>query len=321
MSDPNLLPTEADAVRVVAVALGETVRTIRRFPTGLVHFVFDVITGSNRNVVVRMTRPTGGETLAGAVYWSRQLHPLGVPLPGILFADVDARKTPFPAIILGRLPGMDLGYVYNYLTDREKRALAGEIVEIQEIVGSMPQGEGYGYVSTARGPFPHRSWSDAVAGSIRRSRTRIIEAGIVEPTHVDRVERMASRFDDYFATVSPRPFLDDITTKNVIVHNGRLSGIVDVDEICYGDPLLTVALTRTSLMEQRQDLDYVTAWCDIIGLTDRQRDVLEFYTALFCIDFMSEIGHAFNRFEASPAERTHIAHLVGMLDEVMTRLG
>lgn len=320
MNGPTQLPTEADAVRIIDIALGEKVRTIRRFPTGLTHFVFDVITEGNRNVVVRIAHPTNREDLAGAVYWSQRLHPLGIPLPGLLFADVEARQTPFPAIIIGRLPGMDLGYVYRDLTDRERRALAGEIAEIQEIVGTLPQGKGYGYAHTYDAPSTHSTWSDVITTSLQRSRTRIIEAGIVESTHVDRVERIAPAFGDYFAGITSRPFLDDITTKNVIVHNGRLSGIVDVDEICFGDSLLTIALTRASLMNQGHDLDYIAYWCDRINYTDRDAQVLEFYTALFFVDFMSEIGHAFNRFEASPVERAHIAHLVRLLDGTLARL-
>ena len=41
--------------------------------------------------------------------------------------------------------------------------------------------------------------------------------------------------------LSPVPFLHDTTTKNVIVTpEGSFSGIVDVDDLCFGDP-------RTSL--------------------------------------------------------------------------
>ena len=41
--------------------------------------------------------------------------------------------------------------------------------------------------------------------------------------------------------VPPLPFLDDLTTKNVLVDGGRLSGVVDVDVVCFGDPLATPA--------------------------------------------------------------------------------
>ena len=46
----------------------------------------------------------------------------------------------------------------------------------------------------------------------------------------------------------PIPFLHDTTTKNVIVTpEGAFSGIVDVDDLCFGDPRYVVALTLPSL--------------------------------------------------------------------------
>ena len=53
---------------------------------------------------------------------------------------------------------------------------------------------------------------------------------------VRKVANCATRFERYFAQIRPTPFLDDTTTKNVIVHEGKLSGIVDVDWICFGYP-------------------------------------------------------------------------------------
>lgn len=47
-------------------------------------------------------------------------------------------------------------------------------------------------------------------------------------------------FDSYTSEVKPTPFLDDTTTKNVIINDGKLSGIVDVDYVNFGDHLLTL---------------------------------------------------------------------------------
>jgi hypothetical protein len=109
------------------------------------------------------------------------------------------------------------------------------------------------------------------------------------------VSRNARRLDDYFSRVAPIPFLDDTTTKNVLVHDGRLTGIVDVDWVCFGDPLLTVALTRASLLSSGRDLAYTDHWFELFEPSSDQRAALRFYTALFFLDFMSELGHRFNR--------------------------
>ena len=79
------------------------------------------------------------------------------------------------------------------------------------------------------------------------------------------------------------------------MQGGRLTGIVDVDWICFGDPLLTVALTRASLLSACQDLAYTDYWCALFEPSAEQQAALRFYTALFFLDFMSELGHRFNR--------------------------
>jgi aminoglycoside phosphotransferase (APT) family kinase protein len=49
--------------------------------------------------------------------------------------------------------------------------------------------------------------------------------------------------ETYFSSVQPTYFLDDLTSKNVIVQDGELRGLVDFDVVCYDDPLYWLALT------------------------------------------------------------------------------
>ena len=91
----------------------------------------------------------------------------------------------------------------------------------------------------------------------------------------------------------PVPFLHDTTTKNVIVTpEGSFSGIVDVDDLCFGDPRYVVALTLASLMVFGVATHYVDAWMNAADyLNDR---IFRLYVALFLVDFMSEHGQEFN---------------------------
>src|SRR5690606_23482887 len=101
-------PTPEEACRLTAEALGVEAIGARRFTTGLHHFVYDVTLADGRTVAMRMTRPREARFMRSAVALSRQLRPLGVPLPELLAADVEA---PFPWMLLERLPGRDLGEV------------------------------------------------------------------------------------------------------------------------------------------------------------------------------------------------------------------
>ena len=43
------------------------------------------------------------------------------------------------------------------------------------------------------------------------------------------------------------------------------------------------------------DVDYVEHWMNLLGLDKRLRQVVDAYTLLFCVDFMSELGQRFNK--------------------------
>lgn len=299
-SDIARCPGSDDAARLAERALQVSVTDVTRFATGLDHFVYDVLLADGRRVVARLSA-RGPVALYGAVEWSRRLRRLGVPLPAILYADLAAEHTPFAALLLERLPGTDLGHVIDDLSPDQLHSIATGVVDAQRRTATLQRGVGFGYVASPVGPFPHARWTDVVAGSLARSRERIERAGVFD---IERVAELETRLDahrPYLDRVEPVPFLDDTTTKNVLVHDGRLSGIVDVDVVCYGDPLWTLALTRMALLSGEHALTYTTIWQDLLGLTDEQRSVLSFYTAAFCGDFMGEIGQLFNQTEPLPA--------------------
>jgi len=129
----------------------------------------------------------------------------------------------------------------------------------------------------------------------------------------------AQAFDRYFEQVRPTAFLDDATTKNVLVYQRRFSGIVDVDEVCFGDSRLTLGLTQASLLFAGFSTDYVDYWLELTGGGDEARAVVDFYSALFCVRFLSEQGQAFNK-ERGETDPAKIADLKTVLRELLTRI-
>jgi phosphoribosylglycinamide formyltransferase-1 len=272
--------------------------SVFRFPRGLGHFVFDVTLADGRAVVVRLGEVENARYFDAAMHWHPILSSIGVPLPAILAA---GHHRNHPYFVLERLRGTDLGDVYEGLTSADKRRIAADLVEIQKRVRTLPEGGGYGDAPSYDGPYVSDAWSGVVKASIDRSRTRLAAAGEHLPD-ADRVEAAADSLAAYFSDVAPRPFLDDATTKNVLVHDGRLSGIVDVDWLCFGDWLLPIGLTRASLLAAGQQPDYANYWLEALEPSAEERRAVRFYTALSCLDFLSERGQRFNRSEPRPFE-------------------
>ncbi len=312
-------PTIQDATAAVQCVLGTDVTHIERFVTGLAHWVYDVRTTDGQSIVVRMTRPVQRWMFEGALHWHGLLAPRGMPLPRLLHADL-AQDGGFPVIIMERLPGADLGLVYPTLSGAQKQRLAHDIARVQQIAQSLPLAHGFGYATSYDDPHLLPAWTDVITASLDRSHARIIEIGTVDVRHVERVRDQLGAFQDQLAAVEPRCFLDDTTTKNVIVHNGVLSGIVDVDMVCFGDSLFTVALTRMAFLSLGWNTDYIDAWCQALNVTVDQQRLLHFYTAVFCVDFLSEQGQQFNKDEPATVDADKVNHLIGILNTLLAAM-
>jgi aminoglycoside phosphotransferase (APT) family kinase protein len=292
-----------------------SVLRMSRFPTGLCHHVYDVVFVNGDRVVVRMATDETRQYLRGGIFWSGILRPMGIPLPKLIHAD--AESEPFPYMILERLEGTDLCHVYVDLTANEKRKLAHKLAQIQMTMATLPRGAGYGYVSDIDGPFPFNTWQEVLQHQLLRSRQWTETAGVIDIEHIRPVERRLAKHEDYFSSIASIAFLDDITTKNVLLSNGILSGIVDVDEVCFGDRLFSLALTRMALLAHQLETDYIDYWISELALDRDQIEILDFYTAMHCCAFIGENGQRFNRSDPEPVDHGYLRRLLEILNRLL----
>ena len=258
-------PTSADAMRVAASVTGIDALHATRFATGTANFVFEVALASGPPVVTRFAGQGKRADVAGALELSRLLHPMGVPLPELLGHDADAR---FPWMLLERLPGRDLGDVIGYLDATRLDGIARRVASAQGIVALLPAACRFGYAVRA-GDAPHASWEAFLEAGWRRSRDRISAAGLFGDGPAGEIRQL-------LVNLPPRPpgqpavaFLHDTTTKNVIVgDDGSFSGIVDVDDLCWGDPRFAPALAMAAIRTFGGPPSYVDAWMRHAGLAD-----------------------------------------------------
>jgi aminoglycoside phosphotransferase (APT) family kinase protein len=262
---------------------------VHRFTTGARHHVFDVGFEGRPPVVVRLGDPSAREEMAGAVYLSGLLRPPGVPLPAILAEDLEAE---LPWLVLERLPGTDLGAVIAGLSDLQLDVIAASVARAQAIAAQTPTAGRYGYAVRAENA-PQSSWSQVLEANLTRSRQRIAAAALFDVALVERVQAEVTSRRNVIDRIGATPFLHDTTTRNVIVApGGAFSGIVDVDDLCFGDPRYPAALTLAVLTAYGGPTQYVSAWMRHAGQADDV--VFRLYVAVFVLDLMSEHGQIFN---------------------------
>jgi aminoglycoside phosphotransferase (APT) family kinase protein len=283
-------PDGALAAALAAAATGCQPIALERFNTGLQHYVFEARFVSRAPVVVRIAAEHGRAAMMGAAKLSALLRPLGVPLPAIIAEEL---SPPFPHLVLERLPGTDLGNVVKTLPTSRLVAIAAAVAEAQRLTAGAASARLYGY-GVAPTDAPCETWSEVLESNLARSRARIVAARLFDLRPVDAVLELVTKARDELDSQPPVPFLHDTTTKNVIVTpDGVFSGIVDVDDLCFGDPRYAVALTLASLLAAGGAPDYADAWMKIANLRDDR--VFRLYVSLFLVDFMSEHGQKFNQ--------------------------
>ena len=188
----------------------------------------------------------------------------------VLGGDVTGEAAGCPWMAVEHLEGRDLGEVYAELSSSQNAALARDVVQIQQLVAELGEGDGFGYAFGASNAAPFACWAEVIDRLIERSMGWLAETGL------------------------------DAAEEALLVHRGGLSGTVDVDELCYGDRMLWVGLTRMALLNAGHDDEYAEDLLDELGADRNDRAQCEFYTGLFAFVFLSELGVAFNG-EASRA--------------------
>jgi aminoglycoside phosphotransferase len=282
-------PNISVAGDLATAAVGRPPTSVRRFGTGARHYVFEATFADRAPVVVRIAAEHSRKAMAGALRLSTLLRPRGVPLPEIIAEGVNHR---FPHLVMERLPGTDLGDVICGLSDASLETIATKMAEVQKIASKTPSGTRYGY-GVEPEHAPHERWSQVLLDNVARSRQRIVTAKLFNEEVVDTITDLVCAARVELDSLPPVAFLHDTTTKNVIVTPaGSFSGIVDVDDLCFGDPRYAAALTLASLKASGGPTHYVDAWMDAANL--RQDRIFRLYVALFLVDFMSEHGQEFN---------------------------
>lgn len=289
--------------------------SIQRNTVGIAAFVY-TIEIHERKYVIKIAESK--ELICGSAYWLTTLQGYDLPIPKV--TGINTNTLPY-YLIMTWVPGKDLCLVYRDLSSAQKKHVAQDIFTYQNRIQGLPAPDGYGFLNSYDDTTNlKKSWEEVVESHITRSETRIMENGVFTADYVRRVRRLIPHFREYFSSIKPSAFFDDTTTKNVLVSDGRLSGIIDLDWICFGDRLYVIALTTMSLLAMHADLEYVEYWKELEKLSREREAVLLFYILVFCIDFMSEKGMKFNRDTAEKVEENEILTLQGVFEEHYTKL-
>lgn len=271
-----------DAGKLVQEALGIESLAIERMTVGRMNQVYNV-TLPDREVILRCNE--NPFVLKGTSRNISVLHDLGLPVPRLIMKDLTLARYPFHYMILDKITGRDLLFELGGMSSKQITLLAETIVSFQRKVAQLPEVTGFGWVPIGD-PGNFASWTDIVRRDLASGLPNV--QGRLSQAEIERLVESADRLVPYLDQVRPVCFLDDVTTKNVILRDGELKGIVDLDCVCYGDPLYQISLTQTAIAAdlQASDLFYIEELSRTWALTEEQRTIVDYYSCLFAINFL-----------------------------------
>ncbi len=246
--------------------------TVQRFLIGQGNYVFRV-TAENGTYVARCANQSYRKT----VRLLKRLTKLEINVP------VPLRSGKYKGnyfMICTYIKGADLGKVYHTLSDSDKKAIAKDVVAMQRRVSKLRVNR-------------QQAWTGQVRALLNRAKERISANGYFDAQKVDAIERLIPHFQSYLSNVHSVAYLDDISTKNLLIDNKRVSGVIDIDWLGCGDPLSFIALTYMALLDMQYDTDYVNYLLAEMGDSESEYKAFLFYALVYCVDFMGERGMTF----------------------------
>lgn len=290
-----------EACQLFDTVMNEKSSSIERCSTGIGNYVFIVSTHTAKYVLRCATEINAYNN---TVHWLSRLQTCDIPIPKVL--DV-GRFENYEYLILSYTVGKDIGDIYIELTDGEKQQIAKEVMAIQKKVSMLKEDVALEW-----------NWNSFVDEVLNRSYEYISSNGYFAVSKVDKLRLLKKKLQGYISSIKPIPYLDDISTKNLLISDGHVSGVIDIDWLGFGDVLTFVAMTKVALLNMELDTKYVDYLLEELHPNADQYKAFIFYCLLFCVDFMGERGTRFLD-KIIPVNQKIIDRLNIIYDELMTQ--
>jgi aminoglycoside phosphotransferase (APT) family kinase protein len=254
----------------------------------------------HRNITFKATRlknsviirtNTNSKAFDSTIHNLNVLRSLNLPVPKVISHDFSMTIYPFAFMVTDCFQGRDLRFELEKISGKQIEKLANQLVDFQKkVIANIPLGNGFGYVGIGE-KGTHSSWYDLCKQNFEISS----ENKKIQEIH-HRIHRLFEYHKEYFCSIKPLCFMDDITIKNVIIFQGELQGLIDFDSLCYGDPLIWISLTETAIRSDIQDLSrekslfYVRELKKLWKLSKLEQAICFLYSSNFSLEFIKEVG-------------------------------
>lgn len=291
--------------------------SIQRIKIGISNEVY-VVALKEKEVIVRMNLEK--KYLMGSHDHIPKLKRLGIHVPAILAEDYEKAQFPFAYQIQSKIEGQDLGDVIHTLTESQLTILATEIASIFEKIQTIPSNHQFGLMWGGGDNDLSDSWTQRMKIWIDESIMRGKKTGIMDNDLINLANKLYEENKAYFDSVTPITYFGDMCSKNVMIQNGVLKGLVDLDGLTQGDPLEAIGRIKLSWYGTTYGKLYTDTVMSALHLDNDARRQVTVYALINQMSWMCENGIQFNLNTNTKVDKMKEAKDKALIKALMTEL-
>ena len=288
-----------EITRIIRKEFDQEPGRIARMGNGICNEVYRVEVGTGEVFVRLKTEP---RYLLGSHNHIPIFRSKGIRVPEILAEDYSSSFVGLAYQVLSKIEGKDLGDVIHTLSGEQLKAIAKEISNVFTQLKTVPNNGKFG-VLWGDGSDLVDSWPAEVARMTKHVLRWGTKTGVLDPNLAGILEWINAEYKPHFDRVPAITYFGDICAKNVMVHEGRFSGLVDLDALAQGDSLEAIGRIKASWYGTEHGRLYSDAVMDEQQLTSDQRRIVTMYALLNRTYWTLENGVQFNQNTSTRVDR------------------
>jgi len=271
-------------------AFGTAPLKVSRKTIGICNEVYE-LTYPSTAYILRMNKEQ--EWIYGTHKFLPIFQQLGIKVPTIVEEDYSKAFVPVCYQIQSKIKGSDLALVSHQLSYSQLQSIAKEISHIYDQFNTLPDQQDFGGLTGMR-----EDRQESQLTIIQQRRVQILERNqvskVIDAEIIEIHQALVDKYQDYFQRVKPKLYFDDMSSKNVMIHEGKFNGLVDLDFLMKGDYLEGIGGIIADWYGSEAGLFYIHELLKYQGLSIDQQKVAKVYAIFHLILWTSEEGIRFN---------------------------
>ncbi|HEY1174957.1 MAG TPA: aminoglycoside phosphotransferase family protein, partial [Phytomonospora sp.] len=252
--------------------------------------------------------------LRGEADFYRHAASVGVPVPAVVRVDLDHGTLPGGYLVMSEIPGVSWDRADLTAEERPalRRELAAHVAALHTVTGTA-----YGYPGEGPGPLA-ASWREAFTAMVAAILTDAVDHAAPLPLPVAGI-RAVFDANAHLLDAVARPALVhfDLWDGNILVHDGRISGLIDGERMFWGDPLADFA-SLALFGDIEDDAAFLAGYADAGGTAgfgpDERRRVALYRAYLYLLMLVESVPRGYPEADAVGMREFLDPHLLKAVD-------